>query len=52
MLRPKRGAVPQAATGLSVAKEEADRKGAAQGALHGGFGPRYVARGEGPQTSN
>ena len=52
MLRPKRGAVPQAATGLSVAKEEADRKGAAEGALDGGFGPRYVARGEGPQTSN
>jgi len=27
VMRPKRGAVPQAATGLSVAKEEADRKG-------------------------
>ena len=40
VMRPKRGAVPQAATGLSVAKEEADRKGAAEGALDFDFGPR------------
>ena len=36
-MRPKRGAVPKAATAGGA--EEADRQGAAQGALDFDFGP-------------